>query len=176
MTQTVKINELFSPTGLASQVLCTDRSPGWKRTKVIPENLPIREVFLEGGNSYYFHIKLEVQLLIFPDDFKLDINNYSSFLNFARCVLLEFHGQLKQLYELNVVILHLLVSRSENFFDRQIQNDPNKFKIVNYNSFIKTCKNKELLSPILLTSRVLHEVNCSSRWFLCWLLSKVLRI
>ena len=51
----------------------------------------------------------------------------------------EFHGQLKQLYELNVAILHLLVNRFENSFDRQIENDPNKFKIVNYNSFNKTC-------------------------------------
>ena len=59
---------------------------------------------------------------------------------------LEFHGQLKQLYELNVAILHLLVNRFENFFDRQIQNDPNKFKIVNYNSFNKTCKNKRVTS------------------------------
>ena len=92
------------------------------------------------GTAIIFTVSSEVQLLIFPGDFKLDINNYSSFLNFARCMLLEFHGQLKQLYELNVAILHL------------IQNDPNKFKIVNYNSFDKTCKNKELLSPILLTS------------------------
>ena len=108
------------------------------------------------GTAIIFTASLEVQLLIFPCDFKLNINNYSSFLNFACCMLLEFHDQLKQLYELNVAILHLLVNRFENFFDRQIQNDPNKFKIVNYNSFNKTCKNKELLSPILLTSRVLY--------------------
>ena len=137
MTQTVKINELFSPTGLASQVLCIDRSSGWERAKVTPGNLLIREVLLVGGNSHYFHSSLEVQLL--------DINNYSSFLNSARCMLLEFHGQLKQLYELNVASLHLLENRFENSFDRQTQNDPNKFKIVNYNSFNETCKNKELL-------------------------------
>ena len=83
MTQTVKINELFSPTGLASQVLCTDRSPGWEKTKVIPGNLLIREVFLEGRTAIIFTASLEVQLLIFPGDFKLDINNYSSFLNFV---------------------------------------------------------------------------------------------
>ena len=55
----------------------------------------------------------------------------------------------KQLYELNVAILHLLVNSFENFFDRQIRNDPNKFKIVNFNSFNKTCKNNKLLSSIL---------------------------
>ena len=54
---TVKVNELFSPTRLASQVLCIDRSPGWERAKVIPGNLLIREVLLEGGNSYYFDSK-----------------------------------------------------------------------------------------------------------------------
>ena len=130
------------------------------------------------GTAIIFTASLEVQLLIFSGDFKLDIiNNFSSFLNYARCMLLEFHGQLKQLYELNVAILHLLVNRFENVFDRQIQNDPNKFKIVNYNSFNKlACKNQRATFTILLTSRVLYEVNCSSRWFLCWLLSKVLRI
>ena len=129
------------------------------------------------GTAIIFTASLEVQLLIFSGDFKLDIiNNFSSFLNYARCMLLEFHGQLKQLYELNVAILHLLVNRFDSFFDRQIQNDPNKFKIVNYNSFNKTCKNKRatFTHSFILTSRVLYEVNCSSRSFLCWL--KVLRI
>ena len=116
MTQTAKINELFSPTGLASQVFCTDRYPGRERTKAISGNLLIREVLLEGG---IFTASSEVQLLIFPGDFKLDIiNNFSSFLNYARCMLLEFYGQLKQLRELNVAILHLLVNSFEIFFDR----------------------------------------------------------
>ena len=66
MTQTVKINELFSPTGLASQVLCIDRSPGWERAKVIPGNLLIREVLLEGGNSYYFHSKFRSSIANIP--------------------------------------------------------------------------------------------------------------
>ena len=90
------------------------------------------------GTAIIFTASLEVQLLIFPGDFKLDINNYSSFLNFARCMLLEFHGQLKQFYELNVAILHLLVNRFENFFDRQIQNDPNKFKALTKHVKIKS--------------------------------------
>ena len=95
------------------------------------------------GTANIFTASLEAQLLIFPGDFKLDIiNNSSSFLNYARCMLLEFHGQLKQLYKLNVAILPLLINYFENFFDRQIQNDPNKFKIINYNTFNKTCKNK----------------------------------
>ena len=41
------------------------------------------------GTAIVFTASLEVQLLIFPGDFKLDINNYSSFLNFARCMLLK---------------------------------------------------------------------------------------
>ena len=63
---TVKINELFSPTGLASQVLCIDRSPGWERAKVIPGNLLIREVLLEGGNSYYFDSKFTSSIANIP--------------------------------------------------------------------------------------------------------------
>ena len=95
------------------------------------------------GTAIIFTASSEIQLLIFLGDFKLDIINiFSSFLNYARCMLLEFHGQLKQLYELNVAILHLLVNCFGNFFDRQIQNDPNKFKIMSYNSFNKTCKDK----------------------------------
>ena len=35
--------------------ICTDHSPGLERTKVvIPGNLFIREVLLEGGNSFFF--------------------------------------------------------------------------------------------------------------------------
>ena len=74
---------------------------------------------------------------------------------------------LKLLHELNVVILLLLINLFANSFDRQLQNDPDKFKIVNCNSFNKTCKTKELFSPILLTSQVVYEVNCPSRWLLC---------
>ena len=124
MTQTVNINELFSPTGLASQVLCIDRSPGLERAKVMHGNLLIIGKYCwKVGAAIILTVSLEVQLLIFPGDFKLDINNYSSFLNFARCMLLEFHGQLKQLYELNIAILLLLVNRFENSFDRHLDTE-----------------------------------------------------
>ena len=56
------------------------------------------------GTAIIFTVSLEVQLPIFHGDFKLDINNYPNFFNFAHCMLLEFHGQLKQLYELEIVI------------------------------------------------------------------------
>ena len=53
----------------------TDHSTGCERTKVISGNLLIREVLVEGGNSYFFTASLEIQFLIFPSDFELDIIN-----------------------------------------------------------------------------------------------------
>ena len=58
----------------------TDHSPGCERTKVISGNLLIKEVLVEGGNSYFFTASLEIQFLIFPGDFELDIiNNFAVF-------------------------------------------------------------------------------------------------
>ena len=55
---------------------------------------------------------------------------------------MKFQYQLKRLYEENIVILLLFVNRFEKFFDRRMQNYPDKFKIVNWNSFDVACKIK----------------------------------
>ena len=44
---------------------------------------------------------------------------------------MKFQGQLNRHY----AILLLLVNRFEKFFDRRMQNYPDKFKIINWNSF-----------------------------------------
>ena len=60
--------------------ICTDHSPSWERTKVIPGDLLIRAVLLEDGNSSFFTASLEIQLLIFRGDFDLNIiNNFAVF-------------------------------------------------------------------------------------------------
>ena len=53
---------------IAGWKICTDHSPGWERTKVIPGNLLIR-VLLEGENSYFFHSKFRNSLANFPWSF-----------------------------------------------------------------------------------------------------------
>ena len=64
----------------AGRKICTDHSPGWERTKVIPGNLLISEVLLEGGNSYVFTARLEIQCISFPANFQRDIiNNFAVF-------------------------------------------------------------------------------------------------
>ena len=60
--------------------ICTADSPGWEKNKIIPGTLLIREVLLEGGNSYFFTGSLEIQLPIFPVDFELDmVNSFAVF-------------------------------------------------------------------------------------------------
>ena len=56
------------------------------------------------------------------------------------------------LYEYSIVILLLLVNHFENFFERGMQNYPDKFKIVNSTLHVKL---KEQFSPILSASQVL---------------------
>ena len=47
------------------------------KEQVISGNL---EVLLKGGNSHFFTANSEIQLLIFPGDFELDIiNNFAAF-------------------------------------------------------------------------------------------------
>ena len=47
-----KVDQIF-----AGWKICTDHSPGWERTKVIPGNMLITEVLLEGGEQLCFHSK-----------------------------------------------------------------------------------------------------------------------
>ena len=48
----------------------------------------IREVLLEGGNSYFFTVSLEIKIVIFPGDSELDIiNNFSVFWIMLDCHL-----------------------------------------------------------------------------------------
>ena len=63
-------------------------------------------------------------------------------------------------------MLLLLVNPFEKFFDRGMYNYPDKFRIVNWNSFDKTCKNKRPIftnsinftSPFNRTSTLLLSV------------------
>ena len=54
---------------IAGWKICTDHSPGWKRTKLIPGNLLIRRPCWKVGTSIFFIASLEIELIIFPGDF-----------------------------------------------------------------------------------------------------------
>ena len=58
-----------------------------KEQKSFQGHLLIKDVLLEGGNSHFFTASLEIQFLISPGDFGLDIIN-----NFAISKLCSLHA------------------------------------------------------------------------------------
>ena len=60
-----------------------------------------------------------------------------------------------------LLFLPLLVNRFENFFDRPMQNYPDKFKIGNWNSFDVTCKQRRAI--------FIHSIYLTGHFHLTWL-------